>query len=140
MTALRSGGLGRRGIGRRRGRGPRLTAPSPAPATASTGAHIWADRFDGALDDIFDLQDQITATVVAAISPRMEQAEIQRAKRKPTANLNAYDYFLHGMASVHDLTREATDEALRLFYKAIEIDRDFAEGFRSARDVEARNR
>ena len=96
---------------------------------ASTGAHIWADRFDGALDDIFDLQDQITATVVAAISPRMEQAEIQRAKRKPTANLNAYDYFLHGVASVHDLTREATDEALRLFYKAIEIDRDFAAAY-----------
>jgi TolB-like protein len=96
---------------------------------ASTGAHIWADRFDGALDDIFDLQDQVTATVVAAISPKMEQAEIQRAKRKPTANLNAYDYFLHGMATVHELTKEATNEALQLFCKAIEIDRDFASAY-----------
>jgi len=52
---------------------------------ASTGGHIWADRLDCALEDIFDLQDQVTATVVAAISPKMEQAEIQRAKRKPDA-------------------------------------------------------
>jgi hypothetical protein len=84
---------------------------------ASTGAHIWADRFDGALEDIFDLQDQVTARVVASISPKIQQAEIQRAKRKPTENLDAYDYFLHGMALVHKYTREATSEALRLFHK-----------------------
>src|SRR5215471_2244750 len=51
---------------------------------ASTGAHLWADRFESALEDIFDLQDQITASVVGAIAPRLEQAEIERAKRKPT--------------------------------------------------------
>ena len=57
----------------------------------ATGAHLWADRFDGTLDDVFDLQDQLTASVVGAIAPKMEEAEIERAKRKPTKNLDAYD-------------------------------------------------
>jgi TolB-like protein len=96
---------------------------------ATTGAHIWADRFDGALEDIFDLQDQVTANVVGAMSPKMEQAEIQRAKRKPTESLDAYDYYLHGMGVVHVWTRDANNEALRLFYKAFEIDPDFASAY-----------
>ena len=50
----------------------------------ATGAHFWADRFDGAIEDIFDLQDQVTAKVISAIAPKLEQAEIERAKRKPT--------------------------------------------------------
>src|SRR5207237_9006501 len=56
-------------------------------------------------------------------------AEIERAKRKPTENLDAYDYFLRGMASVHQGTREANDEARRLFYRAIELDPDFASAY-----------
>ena len=67
---------------------------------ASTGAHLWADRFDGALEDIFDLQDQVTASVVGAIAPKLEQAEIERAKRKPTENLDAYDYYLRGLGRI----------------------------------------
>jgi TolB-like protein len=67
----------------------------------ATGAHLWADRFDGGLEDIFDLQDNITASVVSAIAPKLEQAEIERAKRKPTESLDSYDYFLRGMASVY---------------------------------------
>ena len=59
----------------------------------STGAHLWADRFDGSLDDIFELQDQVAASVVGAIARRLEQAEIERAKRKPTESLDAYDLF-----------------------------------------------
>jgi TolB-like protein/DNA-binding SARP family transcriptional activator len=66
---------------------------------ASTGVHLWADRFDGALEDIFDLQDDVTESVIGAIVPRLEQAEIERAKRKPTTSLDAYDYYLRGMAS-----------------------------------------
>jgi TolB-like protein/DNA-binding winged helix-turn-helix (wHTH) protein/tetratricopeptide (TPR) repeat protein len=93
---------------------------------ASTGAHIWADRFDGAMEDIFDLQDQVTASVVGAIVPEMEQAEIERASRKPTENLDAYDYYLRGMAKVYQATRHANGDALRLFYKAIELDPNFA--------------
>jgi TolB-like protein/DNA-binding response OmpR family regulator len=65
---------------------------------ASTGVHLWADRFESALDDIFDLQDQVTASVVCAIAPKLEQAETARATRKPTESLDAYDYFLRGMA------------------------------------------
>jgi TolB-like protein/Flp pilus assembly protein TadD len=93
---------------------------------ASTGAHLWANRFDGTLEDIFDLQDQIATSVVGAIAPTLEQVEIQRAKSKPTDSLDAYDYFLRGMASVHQWTREANDEALHQFNKAIELDRQFA--------------
>jgi TolB-like protein len=96
---------------------------------ASTGAHLWADRFDGGLEDIFDLQDQVTASVVSAIAPKLEQAEIERAKRKPTDSLDAYDYFLRGMASLHQWTRESSEEALRLFYRSIELDPDFASAY-----------
>jgi len=96
---------------------------------ASTGAHIWADRFDGAFEDIFDLQDQVTASVVASISPKIEQAEIQRAKLKPTESLDAYDYFLHGMSVVHKLTSQTTNEALRLFRRAIELDPGYSSAY-----------
>jgi TolB-like protein/Tfp pilus assembly protein PilF len=96
---------------------------------AATGAHLWADRFDGALEDIFDLQDQVTASVVGAIAPKLEQAEIERAKRKPTESLDAYDYYLRGMAAVHQWNREANDEALRMFYRAIELDPNFASAY-----------
>jgi TolB-like protein/DNA-binding winged helix-turn-helix (wHTH) protein len=95
----------------------------------STGAHIWADRFDGTLDDIFDLQDQITASVVGAMSPKLERAEIERVKRKPTESLDAYDCYLRGMASFNQRTRKAVNEALRLFYKAIELDPDYASAY-----------
>jgi TolB-like protein/class 3 adenylate cyclase len=93
---------------------------------AAIGSHLWADHFDGALEDIFDLQDRVTASVVGAIAPKLEQAEIERAKRKPTESLDAYDYYLRGMASFHKATMEANDAALRLFYRAIELDPDFA--------------
>jgi TolB-like protein/Tfp pilus assembly protein PilF len=96
---------------------------------AANGAHLWADRFDGPLADIFSLQDQITASVVTAIAPKLEQAGIDRAKRKPTANLNAYDCFLRGMASFHQYDRDATSEALHFFGRAIELDPDFAAAY-----------
>jgi tetratricopeptide (TPR) repeat protein len=99
----------------------------------TTGAHLWADRFDGRLEDIFDLQDEVTTNVVGAIAPKLEQAEIDRAKRKPTENLDAYDYYLRGMASLYQFSgREAIDEALRLFYRAIELDADFASAYGTA--------
>jgi hypothetical protein len=63
-----------------------------------TGAHIWADRFDGALNDIFELQDQIASSVVGAIEPKLRQSEIERASRKPTAILDAYDLYLRALA------------------------------------------
>ena len=96
---------------------------------AATGAHLWADRFDGALEDIFDLQDQVATSVVGAIAPKLEKAEIERAKHKPTESLDAYDHYLRGMASYYRWTREGYSEALRLFYKAIELDAEFASAY-----------
>ena len=96
---------------------------------ATNGTHIWAERFEGQLDDIFELQDQIAESVVGAISPQLERAEIERAKRKPTESLDAYDYYLRGMAKLHSGTREAVDIALPLFYKAIELDPEFASAY-----------
>ena len=89
----------------------------------ATGAHLWADHFDGTLEDIFDLQDQLTATIVGAIAPRVEQAEIERTKRKPTDRLDAYDYYLRGVAGL-SIRRAA--EARKLFLKAVELDPSFA--------------
>jgi len=94
-----------------------------------TGVHLWADRFDGGIEDVFDLQDDVTSCVIGAIAPKLEQAEIERAKRKPTESLDAYDYYLRGMASVYGSTKESLGEALRLFYKAIELDPDFASAY-----------
>src|SRR5262249_13748369 len=93
---------------------------------ATTGAHISADRFDGRLADIFDLQDQITARVVGAISPRLEKAEIARAKQKPTESLDAYDHYLRGLSCLYQWTKPGHDQALQYLYKAIELDPDFA--------------
>jgi TolB-like protein/Tfp pilus assembly protein PilF len=93
---------------------------------AEMGTNLWAERFQGSVDDIFDLQDQLTAKVVGAISPRLEAAEIERMKRKPTANLDAYDHFLRGMAGLHKWTREGNEEALGQFYRAIELDPNYA--------------
>jgi TolB-like protein len=92
----------------------------------ATGAHLWADRFDGGLEDIFDLQDEVTASVVSAMAPKLEQAEIERAKRKPTESLDSYDYLLRGMASVYKWTSNDINDALKLFYQAIERDPDFS--------------
>ena len=96
---------------------------------ASTGIHLWADRFDGPLQDIFDLQDRVTAKVIGEIAPRLEQVEIERAKRKQTENLDAYDYYLRALASLHEWTNESNVEALRLFYHAIELDPGFASAY-----------
>jgi TolB-like protein/class 3 adenylate cyclase len=95
----------------------------------STGAHLWADRFEGGLEDVFDLQDQVTASAVGAISPKLDQAEINRSRRKPTENLDAYDYYLRGLASLHQWTRESNEETLSNFYRAIELDPNFASAY-----------
>jgi TolB-like protein len=96
---------------------------------SATGAHLWADRFDGELEDVFDLQDQVTASVIGAIAPKLEQVEIERAKRKPTESLDAYDYYLRGLANSSQWSKEPTDEALHMFYRAIELDPGFAAAY-----------
>jgi TolB-like protein len=99
---------------------------------AANGAHLWADRFDGALEDVFELQDRVAASVVSAIAPKMEHAEIERAKRKPTESLVAHDYFLRGMENLYHNTPATVSEALRLFSRAIELDLSFAAAYAMA--------
>jgi TolB-like protein len=96
---------------------------------AETGAHLWADRFDGALEDMFDLQDHVTASVVGAIAPKLQREEIKRARRKPTENLDAYDYYLRGLAKARWWTKDANSEALKLFRKAIDLEPGLASAY-----------
>ena len=93
---------------------------------AESGRHLWADRFDGDLVDIFDLQDQLVTSVVGAIAPQLEKAEIDRAKRDLTGDLAAYDLYLRGLASWNRWTAEENSKALQLFNAAIAKDGDFS--------------
>ena len=90
----------------------------------TTGAHIWADRFDGALDDIFELQDQVASSVAGAIEPKLRQSEIERASRKPTTNLTAYDHYLRALAQAYRYTGLA--EAVVFARQALAIDPSYA--------------
>jgi|HubBroStandDraft_6_1064221.scaffolds.fasta_scaffold65508_3 TolB-like protein/class 3 adenylate cyclase len=92
----------------------------------TTGAHIWADRFDGTLDDIFELQDQVASSVAGAIEPKLRQSEIERASRKPTANLTAYDLYLRALAQSYRFTDEGFAEAVVLARQALAIDPSYA--------------
>ena len=89
---------------------------------ATTGNHIWADRFDGSLDDVFELQDEIASSVIGAIEPRLRQSEIERASRKPTASLDAYDLYLRALAQLYRYTEEGLAGALTLLRQALAID------------------
>jgi tetratricopeptide (TPR) repeat protein len=90
---------------------------------------LWADRFDGGIEDIFELQDQVTARVVAELAPKLEEAEIERIRRKPTESLDAYDHFLRGMAGFHQFSEEGVEVALQHFYQAIALDPNFAAAY-----------
>jgi TolB-like protein/class 3 adenylate cyclase len=96
---------------------------------AATGRQLWSDRFEGGLEAIFDLQDKLTANVVGAIAPRLESAEIERALRKPTESLGAYDHYLRGMNVYHRWTRTDCEFALSHFRRAIELDPKFASAY-----------
>jgi TolB-like protein len=96
---------------------------------ATTATYIWSERFEGTLEDVFELQDQIASSVVGAIRPQLETAEIERAKLTPTTNLSAYDCYLRGMAKFKEGSKGTTDEALTQFRKAIELDPDFASAY-----------
>jgi adenylate cyclase len=89
---------------------------------AMTGAHLWADRFDGGLEDVFDLQDRVTEAVVMAIEPKIRSAEIERALRKPTENLRAYDLVLRALPHMNSHVRERLQKAVQLLRQATAID------------------
>jgi adenylate cyclase len=91
-----------------------------------TSAHIWADRFDGALDDIFDLQDQVASSVIGAIEPKLRSSEIARASGKPTDSLDAYDLYLRALGQHYKFTPESMREAIELLERALVIDPSYA--------------
>lgn len=93
---------------------------------AVTDAHIWADRFERDLTDVFALQDEVTAAVVSTIEPRLLQTEIAMATRRLPENLTAYDYYLRALPQYYLTTREGLAEALRLLHRALELDPGFA--------------
>jgi TolB-like protein/class 3 adenylate cyclase len=92
----------------------------------TTGAYIWAGRFDGALDDIFELQDQVASSVAGTIEPKLRRSEIERASRKPAANLTAYDLYLRALAQSYRFTDEGFAEAVVLTRQALAIDPSYA--------------
>jgi TolB-like protein len=95
---------------------------------AATGTHLWADRFEGTLKGVFDLQDRMTASVVTAIEPNIRAAEIQRAQRKPAANLQAYDLLLRALPPFYSRTEAGLAEATRLLQQAVATDPSYALG------------
>jgi TolB-like protein/class 3 adenylate cyclase/Tfp pilus assembly protein PilF len=96
---------------------------------AATNRHLWADKFDGALEDVFGLQDQVTTSVVGLIAPRLEEAEIERANQKPTESLHSYDFYLRGVAL---LNKRLLPEALEMFRSALKEDREYAAAYAMA--------
>jgi TolB-like protein/class 3 adenylate cyclase/Tfp pilus assembly protein PilF len=97
-----------------------------------TGAHVWADRYDGKLEDIFELQDEITAKVVGQLITHVQASEIQRANRKSTASLDAYDCYWRGLAQHFKYTKSGTDAALAYFADAAELDPNFSSTYAMA--------
>jgi TolB-like protein len=95
-------------------------------ADADTGHHLWAERYDRELEDIFAVQDEITQTIVSILPGRLEDAGRARAQRKRTANMTAYDLVLLGMEQFRLLTRDSNHEARELFRKAVELDPQYA--------------
>jgi TolB-like protein/class 3 adenylate cyclase len=104
---------------------------------ADSGAHTWADRFEGSLEDVFALQDEVTEKVVVAIAPRVERAEMARAKRRHSSNTDAYDCYLRGLACLSPLTPDNIEQALGLFVKAAALDPDYASAYGMAMNCHA---
>jgi TolB-like protein/class 3 adenylate cyclase/Flp pilus assembly protein TadD len=92
---------------------------------AETGTHLWADRFDGLIEDVFELQDKIALSVAGVIEPALQAAEMRRSAARPTTDLTAYDLYLRALATIWPITKERMFEALGLFEQAITIDRHY---------------
>jgi adenylate cyclase len=93
---------------------------------AATRAHLWADKFDGSLEDIFALQDGVTESVVGALAPTLHKAELERARRKPPDNLDAYDYVLRALPHIFANTPPEARTAIPLLTEALRLDSNYA--------------
>jgi hypothetical protein len=93
---------------------------------AATGAHAWADTFNGELKDVLELQDRITESVVGAMEPQLRKAEIDRARRRRTENLDAYDLFLRALPHAYAMRPDDNAQALKLLEAAIGLDPTYA--------------
>lgn len=102
---------------------------------ATTGAHLWADKFDGAVEDIFDVQDRITESVVAIVEPRIQQAEIDRSRRERPGSLAAYDLYLRALPKHATLAPDDNVEAIALLGQAIGLEPNYAVALRVASDA-----
>ena len=91
---------------------------------AQSGTHLWADKFEGLMEDVFDLQDKVTTSVVGAVAPKLQRAEIERARRKPTEQLQSYDLYLRALALTYD--RSTQEDAYRLFKQVASNDPEYA--------------
>lgn len=94
-------------------------------ADATTGHHVWADKFDGDLGDIFELQDKVTESVVGAVEPSIRLQEIRQARTKPTSSITAYDLYLRALPHFYSMTRDGFSEVRRLTNEALTIDPTF---------------
>jgi adenylate cyclase len=94
-----------------------------------SGRHVWAERFDREMDDIFELQDDIVARIAATLGPEITLAEIDRARSKRPGALDAWDHYLRAITAYHKLTKEDVDDAISLLNEAIEVDPDFANAY-----------
>ncbi len=94
-----------------------------------TAHNIWADKYDRELDDIFSLQDEITQQIVAVMVPEYEKAERIRSKIKRQTDLNAWDYYLRGMALIHEVTKAGNIKAREMFLRAIELDSEYSDAY-----------
>jgi TolB-like protein/class 3 adenylate cyclase len=92
---------------------------------ALSGTHLWADRFDGSLEDVFDLQDKVASSVAGVIEPAVQAAEIARSADHRTTDLTAYELYLRALPNCHSWDRERIHTALELLEQAIERDPSF---------------
>ncbi len=96
---------------------------------AATGGHVWADRYDGSLEDVFALQDKVTAKIVASLSIKLTEPEQRRLVQKGTRNIEAYDLYLRGLAQETVFTRRDTAEAIRFYEQAVAVDADYSDAY-----------
>ena len=95
----------------------------------SSGGNVWAEKYDRSINDVFELQDEITETVAARLEPELAAAERHRARHKPPQNLDAWDHYLLGLAQFYTFEKAGNEKAQALFRKAIELDPEFAQAY-----------